>query len=90
MAEWSQFDWVTIETKWADRDYKEKINIFLFYLQLANMDVNLNKRINKSYFKIIYILMHKLALFRLNHDFLKFPLERKIFNLLKYLGRFKI
>lgn len=83
LTEWSQFDWTRIETKWVDKNYKEKINTFLFYLRLAYTNVDFNKKINKPYFKIPYFLMHKFALFRLNHDFLKFPVERKTFNLLK-------
>lgn len=83
LIEWSKFDPNHIKTEWLSEEYKEEIRTFLFYLQLAFLKKDLKQRISKSRFKIPYLLMHKVAKFRYDHNFFGFPIERKLHKLYK-------
>lgn len=83
LIEWSKLDASKMETKWVDKLYKKKVYTFLFYLELAFLDTPLKEKVNKSRYKLLYMLVHKIALFRLNHNFLEFPIERKLWVVYK-------
>ena len=84
LVEWSEYDPSTLETKWIDQNYKEKLNLFLFYLQFAFLNEHFKEKVkNFKKFKFLVWPMHKIALLRFKLDFFKFPIERKIYNILK-------
>jgi len=81
---WSKHDIQTSKTIWADRRYKEKVNQFMFYLKLAFLNKEFESNIKKIWTKLgyrfIYNLMHKIALLRMNYDFLRIPLEKVLYS----------
>jgi radical SAM superfamily enzyme YgiQ (UPF0313 family) len=84
LEEWSEYDPSTIETKWIDEEYKEKLNAFLFYLQFAFLNEQFKEKLNNfKKFKFLIWPMHKIALLRFKLNLFKFPIEKKIYNVLK-------
>lgn len=79
---WSNYD-CTMEMAWVNKAYKEKLNMFLFYLQFAFLNEHFKKKIEMSKFKSLIWPMHKIALFRVKTNFFKLPIERKMYDFLK-------
>jgi len=83
LEEWISYDPNFSEMKWVSKQYRQEVQTFLFYLQLASLNDHFQKRINQSKFKLPYLLMHKISSFRVNHNFFRIPLEKRAYDLFK-------
>ena len=84
LIEWSEYDPSATATKWINEKYKEKLNMFLFYLQFAFLNEYFKKKINERVmFKLLAWPMHELALLRFRLNFFYFPIEREVYLLFK-------
>lgn len=83
LIEWSEYDPGTKEMKWVSKEYKDKLSVFLFYLQFAFLNEHFKRKTKNLKFKFMVWPIHKIALLRLRFNFLKFPIEKNIYTIFR-------
>lgn len=73
---WQDWNILAPNTPWVNSAYLDKINMYVkcFY-PLAFPSKFLERKFKSGYGKLIYLILHKIALYRLKHNFFSFPIE---------------
>ena len=82
---WTDWSVLTVNTPWVDKAYYDKAKMFLKCIYpLAFPSSLLEEKFKKGFTGLLYSTLHRIEKFRLENDFLLFPIEWKLMKLFYY------
>ena len=79
LEDWVRWNILSINTPWVDEKYLDTVNMYSKgYYPLAFPSPALKKKFNENLLGLVYLILHKLSLFRVNNNFFIFPVEWKL------------
>lgn len=84
---WSKYNISNITMPWITNNYRRRVSNFLYYVNLAYPDSELERRITNSHYKkLAYIFMKAISQGRLKLDFYSLPIEIYIHKFVKAIN----